>query len=322
MAELDANNPYYGRKWQIIYTPSNGSSSMVMSSSDFGDYALRATFKRDLPGYQAIAYCDVTVWNINAETANLIAASKTGTLSLQAGYVNGAYGTIFNGGVFQIIQGRVDVTDYYVTFHCIDGHGVLNNNLVSFSVQNPVNQRTICNNIATQATTPFELTSVTSNLNDQPLPRGKVVFGEPKKYLRSIAQDNNAQFFAMNTASVTISKLTDSPSGKVVILSPSTGLIGYPKQINWGVQCDCLLNPNITVAQPAMQVQLQQTVIQQQLIQYGQLQMPLDANGIYKIARVTHTGDTRGNDWQTQFTGVLDMVNLPAMLQSAGQGPN
>jgi hypothetical protein len=316
---MDVNNAYYGRKWEIVYTPADGSPAMVLSSSDFGDYALRSTFKRDIPGYQAVSFCEVTIWNLNADTDNKILARGKGTLSLQAGYINGAYGNIFTGGVFQIIRGRESLTDYYLKFICIDGHGVMNNNIVSCTAANAINQRSAATNIANQATTPFQLIT-TPDIINQPLPRGKVFFGEPKKYLRQIARDNNAQLFALNDT-VVISKLTDGSSGSITI-SPSTGLIGYPKQVDWGVSFECLLNPNLVVKYPAMSVKLDQTAIQQQLAQYGQPQMLLDKNGQYQVARVTHIGDTRGNEWYTQVLGVLNTGTLPAMMANAQQNPN
>jgi hypothetical protein len=318
------SNAYYGRKWHIVYNPANGAQSLILTSSDFGDYALRATFKRDIPGYQAISYCDITIWNLNAETDSLITSKTKGTVLLQAGYENGAYGNIFTGAVFQIVRGRENVTDYFLTLHCMDGMGIMNNSTVSFTTPSPINQRTALTNIAAQATIPFELAHVSADLSDISLPRGKVFFGEPKRYLRQIAQDNLGQFFVDDTG-VTVSKITDAYSGNIVTVSPSTGLIGYPQQIDWGVQVKCLLNPNLTVSRPAMQIKIDQSFIRQELVQYGHQVSVLDQDGQYMVARVTHTGDTRGNDWYTEVTGVSStgrIPYLPGIMQNVNQNPN
>lgn len=45
-------------------------------------------------------------------------------------------------------------------------------------------------------------------------------------------------------------------------------------------------------------------IIRQAPIVFGVLLPRLDRDGLYKIVRVVHVGDTRGNEWYSEITGI------------------
>jgi len=308
---INLDNAYYGRKWQILINLDSG-VSIDITDSNFGDYALRSTFTVDRPGYKCIHYGDISLWNLNAATDNQIVAGAQGTVIINAGYVSGAYGKIFEGKIFQVIRDRENATDYKVTIHCIDGHGIMSNNLTAFTMAAGLTYQNAVKYISSNAKTSITLGKITEDLYSNTLPRGKVFFGEPKKYLQQIASDNNAQFYVIDDA-VHITKVSDSTSNTVTV-SPSTGLIGYPTQIDYGITCTVLLNPNLTIVNPAMTIKLDQSVIRQQLINIGSVPTMLEKDGEYKVARIIHRGDTRGNEWYTDVTGVIPAGMIPYNL--------
>jgi len=308
MATIDLNNSYYGRKWQILITLSNG-TQIDVSDSNFGDLALMCRFTVDRPGYKCIHYGDIELWNLNAATDNQIVTGAQGTVIINAGYVSGAYGQIFKGKIFQVIRQRESATDYKLTLHCIDGHGILDNNYVAFTMAAGINPQSAIYNLAANASSTITTGTISDNLDSSKLPRGRVYFGEPKKYLQQIADANNAQFYVIDDA-VHITKILDSTS-ETVTISPSTGLIGYPQQIDYGVTCTVLLNPNITITNPAMTIKLDQSAVRQQLINIGSTPTMLEKDGEYKVARITHTGSTRENEWYTKITGIIPQGMIP-----------
>ena len=158
---------------------------------------------------------------------------------------------------------------------------------------------------------------------EQTLPRGRVFFGEPKKYFRSIAADNNAQWFIEN-GELNIGRIQDDPTPEknALVINPDNGLIGSPQQIEDGVTFRTLLNPTLKIALPAMWVKLDMTQIVAMKVNIGQLQTKLDEDGLYRICSVIHTGDSRGQEWYTECIGVTFMGRLAALLETAQESPN
>jgi hypothetical protein len=93
-------------------------------------------------------------------------------------------------------------------------------------------------------------------------------------------------------------------------LSPSSGLIGVPDQLNYGVHGKCLLNPRVKLNSL---IHIDNSLIRaQQASQTAQY--TLDNDGIYRVIKVTYIGDTRGNDWYTEFETVSQAGKIPSML--------
>ena len=70
---------------------------------------------------------------------------------VEAGYVTGQYGTIFDGFVFQAIRGKENGTDYYLKFVCLDSSRYLDEAVVNLSLTNYATMRQVVYN-CTKAT--------------------------------------------------------------------------------------------------------------------------------------------------------------------------
>lgn len=317
----DIKSKLYGRKWKIVVARSgDDDGALVLSDSNFGLKALRAVFVIDRQGYQAFNYGDIKIYNLNSKTESWI-IEEGNKVIISAGYVNGAYGKIFEGRAMQVLRDRDNVVDYTLTLHCIDGLYLQNNNIVKFTLNAGSDQRGNINKIAAMASTPIPLGFVTDDISKKTLPRGKVFFGEPRQYLRDIALDNNAQFF-VDEGQANISKLTDVQDDEALVYSPTTGLVGTPQQTDYGASFTLLLDPNVTIKKPAMKIKLDQSMVRQNLIRVGEIPTLLDQDGIYQVAALTHIGDTRGNDWYTRVKGISCPGKVPLLLETVNQSPN
>src|SRR5208282_1443321 len=94
------------------------------------------------------------------------------------------------------------------------------------------------------------------------------------------------------------------------VYTPNTGLIGTPIQTDQGVNCSVLLDPRVQAKVPVQTFGIEQALIQQATLSPGQLVKPLQSTGTYCAVAVRHRGDSRGNMWQTDITGVTPDVNL------------
>lgn len=311
---MTGKNTLYLRKWKISVVGKYG-KTFILSDSENEPRALRCTFCIEKALNQVPQYADITVYNLNGDTeAELIEEGQT--IIVEAGYREGTFGTIYKGQVFQKIRDRENVVDYTLTFHCIDCLNVIANEFVNFTMNDGGDQRSQIREIARQATTPIEVGYLTPYISDKKLPRGKTFFGEPKKFYRDISLDNNAQLCFTDGKAHIVNLAFDPAPGTALVITPETGLIGTPQQVQYGVTFTTLLDPRIQIFDKdhLMMVKLDMVLIRRQKIFQGQIQTMLDQDGIYRVIGVTYRGDTRGNEWYCEVMGVNRIGAIDAML--------
>lgn len=138
-----------------------------------------------------------------------------------------------------------------------------------------------------------------------------------KDYLEQIAQGSEATLY-MNNGQVNLIKATDLPKDTILKLSPSSGLIGQPQQTELGITAKCLLLPQLAVERC---VQIDSQYIKERQVSIGTLQTRLDPQGVYKIAKVTYSGDNRGSDWYAEIEAMTQSGYLPALLANSSGNP-
>ena len=273
----------------------------------------------------------------NVARINIVNLAKSSTqpafyvgksVTLSAGYASGSVFVIFKGKILQARNLRQDVTDTVLAILATDGDTPRNYAVVnkSLSAGYTYYDRAMVAADAMQALG-LGLGYIDKDaLTKTKFPRGFAAHGMAKDHLREIA-------FATRTSwSIQNGKLqilaNDKPlPGSAIVLNGKTGLIGLPVQTINGVEGQCLLNGNIV---PGSVVQIDQSSVQQaeydpsitgapnnaQLDAFG-----VAADGQYKIMAVSHSGDTRGEPFVTQFIGVkLSAGSVSPALASRGIG--
>jgi hypothetical protein len=176
----------------------------------------------------------------------------------------------------------------------------------------------------------IQVGNVSENLSEQPLPRGKVIFGTPGKYLRDIAIANNAHFGLNEEDKAEMIVMTDEiPEGSVLKLTPMTGLVGTPRYTDSGIQIKMLLEPRIRIK---CLVKIDNEIIQRQLVSVSNTNQGPKANGVnqktqfdedgeYQVLSYAHSMDTWGDDWTTEVVAFSrnGRVGLPVMMQTKSQ---
>jgi hypothetical protein len=320
MVDQQRKDPLFGRLWSVkISQRSDPTKAIEITNRENDISPLRVTFDANLPLYPVPRYAEVTIYNLALETQNLF-FDEALRVSVEAGYRNGNYGTIFDFPVLQALYDRENVTDYKLTLLCIDSLGLFDNNIYADTLKGMESQREIVKRMAAQARTPIPVGTITDNLSNVKLPRAETFFGEPKKYLRRIARENNAQFWINETGSLTMGALTQIGSDRAIVYTPETGLIGTPQQTQDGVSFTVLLDPRLKSTWPCVQVKLDmKMVIRQRKIQWGIPQTNLDQDFQYAVAGVRHVGDTWGDTWYTEVTGITTAGKIAAMLAAKGK---
>lgn len=306
-------NLLYGHRYRVLVYNKNGETAMDVSQ-------LKCTFSC-VKSIMEANYSEVTIFNLSPETENKI-IQEGYRVVIEAGYEGSQYGIIFDGFVIQPIRYKEGGTTYKLTLVSMDADTFMKSGAISFSLTRGQNSRAIIEHIANTATVSVELGSISAKLSDTQLTRGKVVFGKAADYLRQLAQSESATFY-MEDGRVNIIKAEDYPinddGGEIIDLTPQSGLIGVPEQQDYGATIKMLLNPRVKLGSF---IHVDNSLIRNQQFQQGQVPYMLDQDGIYRVIKVTHEGDTRGNDWYTEAVTVTQSgADIPNMMPNANVNP-
>ena len=309
----------YGRKWQIKIFKED-------TSLDVSD--LKCVFKATYNMGTALSVGTLTVYNMNAQTEAAV-ITEGFEISIFGGYEQGQYGEIYTGRIVQVIRNREDGINYKLEILAVNGFKELEQNWVRSSIAAQATPREIAQQVLGQADTPLGEGQISEKLSQQPLPRGKILFGKPYKYLREIALNNNAFFQLNNEKKVDLICITDEiPENMLLYLTPETGLVGTPKYTDNGIQIQMLLDARVKLQSL---IHIDNELIQAQHVAIDPSmsgknnstpqQTVFDENGEYQVLQVIHSGDTWGDDWTTSVIAVPrnGKGGLPTQLKSDAQ---
>ena len=255
---------------------------------------------------------DIRVYNLADETVRKIQKEFTRVV-LQAGY-EGNYGVIFQGNIKQLIAGRESAQETFLDIVAGDGDRAYN-----FSIVNTT--------IAPGATSQDQVQACVQSMQSRgvtagylgafpatKLPRGKVMYGNSRDYLRDIASTTEKAWSIQDEKVTFVPKASYLP-GERVVLTSKTGMIGTPQQTNEGVNVKCLLNPTIKVGG---RIEIDNRSIERLKINLAvpgsaaNIPAPLTADGVYYVLVIEHQGDTRGVDWYSTMVCLnVDVTSNP-----------
>lgn len=280
---------------------------------------LRFSFRTTQSDFLTPNSATIRVYNL-AEQTRLAVESLTEfkTVRLSAGYEGESqFGEIFSGTVKQTRHGRElgkGNVNSFVDILAADGDIALDSGFAMGSKQ--ANETTARQQIDALAADMGVEVGYVMDLPPGALSRGKVQYGLARDILRNLGATHNAR------ASIQKGKLQLVPLGgfipttvaEVVVLNSKTGMVGIPEVTQDGVKTKALLNPNITVSGV---VQINNEDVKDLLLSGNILYVdqrletlpglkPIVApgDGYYKVLVCEHVGDTRGNDWYTEITGL------------------
>lgn len=288
----------FGRKYRVIVSDINGIGIDVST--------LRCTFQIEKSLSETPNYAEIVLYNLSAQTENSI-IKEGAKVILEAGYQNPQYGLIFSGDIVQPLRGKEDNTTYTLTLVSQDGDLFYNKGIINASFRAGQTQRDVLENIAKQSTNALEIGQLSDNLTPTALPRGKALFGLTRDYFRQIAKSEQAAFY-INNNKIEFIKAMDLPTNEVIQLNGKSGLIGMPEQTEEGIQATCLLNPLLDLNK---MVAIDLSSIQRQKADRNSELKNIAGAGIFKIIKIAHKGDTRGDEWYTEFTAVAQTGAVP-----------
>lgn len=301
---VDGKTIQYIRKCTLLVADNQG-RALDLSS-------LRIKFSVKRANAQTPNAADIRVYNVEAQTAISLRKDFSRVI-LQAGY-EGNFGVIFQGTIKQVIIGRESATDTFVEIIASDGDLAYNFAVVKSTIAAGASQEDQVKVCADAMAKLGVTTGGNSTINSSvKLPRGKVMFGNARDYLRDVAQSTQNSWSIQDEKLVFIPKNAYLP-GQAVILNTETGMIGTPQQTLQGVNVKCLLNPNIQIG---TRVQLNNDAIARLAINLAvpgtaaSIPAALTTDGVYFVLVAEHIGDTRGIEWYSNLVTLFIDPTLP-----------
>lgn len=325
------NGALWIRKYRILVSDAQDKEALNISD-------LHCTFKvhkkRDRGGMYAVC----RIYNLTTNTEDKL-VMEGDRLIIEAGYQAHAteevtdekgdkssvttdlqYGKIFDGKIIWPSRSQASNTDYVLTLMAIDGDEPLNLNFISKTVNRGLNSRKIIETVANDSEIKTLINGLSDGLSEQRLPRAKVFFGNPYRYVSDVCRGNAASFY-IEDGNLNVVRLQDVRKDEAIVVTPETGLIGTPQQVQFGVSFRLLLNPRIHLYS---MIQIKDVQVNEASVTPGQQQAPLDDDWVYQVMELTHVGDTRGDQWYTEIQGIsrYGKGSLPALLANSKQNGN
>jgi hypothetical protein len=246
---------------------------------------------------------NIRVYNLSDETISRV--SEFQDVVLQAGY-EGQFGVIFKGTVMQYRVGREDSLNTYLDILAADGDTAYSFGVVNATLEKGVKVidtvKAAIGSMSTLGVSEGYIASGTGGV----LPRGKVLFGMARDYIRRGAFTLGSTW-SIQDGTVTIIPLDGYRPDSVVDLSSSTGLVDIPEQTQNGINFKTLLNPRLQVGGAVridnrsvnQLIQRDKSAAPIAFDQYTGLQLlaKVSSDGLYRLFVAEHEGDTRGQAW-------------------------
>lgn len=277
---------------------------------------LRFSFVVKRGDFQTPNSARIRVYNMNPDTMARV-QKEFKRVVLQAGY-GGNFGLIFDGTVVQTRRGRTSQVDTHLDITAADGDAAYNFAIVSTTLAAGSTAQDHFN-VAAQAMAKHGVGGgYTAGLQSNPLPRGKVMFGMARDFMRGVARATQTTWSIQDGKIVVIPETSYMP-GEIPVINSDTGLIGLPVQTQNGINFRVLLNPNIKIGtlvqldnKAVQQFEYSLNVPQQAQNQRTSLENKLQTDGFYYVMWAEHQGDTRGNDWYTDVVCLAaDVTSIP-----------
>jgi len=294
----------YGRKFNLLLSTRSGDTLDVGS--------LRVVFNIKKTDAQTPNTAEVRVYNLNETTSRRI-RSEFAKITIQAGY-DSNYGVIFSGNIKQVKYGRDNGVDSFVDISAGDGDEAYNYAIISTTLASGAKQSDQVEASAKSMSGNGIGTGFVDNMGGQSLPRGKVMYGMARDYLRQSTQSTDATW-SIQDGRLQIVKRSGLLPSQAVVLNSKSGLIGTPEQTGNGIKARCLLNPLLRIGGRVM---LDDELVSLAMIQDTERNNPANSapskngDGMYRLLAVEHLGDSLGNDWYSDITCLSVDTSAPA----------
>jgi hypothetical protein len=237
---------------------------------------------------------------------------------VNAGYQGGAL-LIFRGNIRHVFRYRQE-TDWITEIAAADGDRDFHNAFVNLSLAGGTSTSQLVDKVVG---TFSDTTLGPVTLKERSRIRGRVVSAMARDVLDDIAAESSAHW-SIQDGQLHIVHVDSTLPDEAIVITAETGMLDAPQIDDKGIKVRCLLNPRIKVNgkiwlnnnDVMLRVRKQRASLpgaKQPAKKKQQRQIArLDPDGVYKVYKLVHKGDTRGNEWETEVHCVALGTSIPA----------
>ncbi len=291
-----------GRQWIRACKITLGSGGEGIDVSE-----LRCEFVVRQKDVQQPDWAYVRIYNLSEQTSRWGMLKENDTVTIEAGYES-RIGMIYKGKIMQKRKGKLgNGTDKYFDVLATGnqkayGYARANKTLAAGYTQKDVIEQVVLPEFKKFG---IEVGHI-DDLGMKKSPRAGTFFGLARDIARDVGMTTNTSWRFHNEKFQMIKNDGYLPNQTKVVNS-ETGMIGQPEQTINGIIVKMLLDPEM---QPGILIKVDEGSVQESLlspgIDQGAIQrgiMPkISDDGTYRIYRVDHDGDTKGQQWYTTVT--------------------
>ena len=269
----------------------------------FEDLRLGFKVSKSIVGEPDLA--ELNIYNLSKASLGRI-SDKNSKVVLEVGYLNSPLERLFVGDLRNIITVRSSV-DKISTIYAGNAQRVFDSARFTGAFSKGTPLRQILQALA-EVMPEVELGSLDAVNSEASNLSGVSYAGSVKTILDTLGMqhgfnwaitDNVLRLFPSN-------KAIREQSRQVVVVSPSSGMIGAPTITEIGADVTTLLSTDVI---PNGLVKIESATPRLNLgnLFYREVNRDL-GDGLYKVNKVTHIGDTRANDWKSDIVGQRDFT--------------
>ena len=257
------------------------------------------------------------IYNLGPVNVNALQNEYT-DLSLRCGY-NDNVKLLFSGNT-QFVSYYHDKADTICEVICGDGDKQYRESFVNVTFAKGTTDEQIVDYCLKQLP---GINKGTLQLGSTGALRGRTFSAMTRDALDEIARTNGCNWSIQDGTLHMVRADAMLNANEAVVLTPETGLLQAAERSAHGITATCLLNPDISVNSA---VKLDNSAIRTKFARNrrGSKQVnakppvSLNKDGIYKVFRVQHSGDTRGTDWRTEIMCVGLGQPVPTTTSNTG----
>lgn len=256
----------------------------------------------------------VRIYNLSQDNESKIREEFTEVL-INAGYVGSSL-LIFRGNIRHTSPYR-DGNDRMMEIDAADGDRDFRKAIVNTTLRAGTTNAQLLDHVVSQFVTTKKGHAV---IKEQTRIRGKSVLGMARDFLDDMAEGSNAHW-SIQDGFLEIVPVDSTLPTEAIVLRSDTGMLGAPEVDDKGIKVKCLLNPRIRVNG---KIQIDNNDLKLKIKKEREKKpggvhphpstvkkkpglSRVSPDGIYKVIKLTHKGDTRGGGSETWTTEAICM---------------
>lgn len=199
-------------------------------------------------GGAVIPSARVKIYGLNQDTMDKLIALKwrlvqrlKNEITIDATDENGNYVTVFHGSIFSAIPDYQEAPNVAINIEALTNGYLFKNPTPAISRKGVYRVYDIVKEICEPiefALEPEDGTSITATIENPYLT------GSDLEKIMSVCDQTSVKYYIENKKIILTNK-DEVRKNKIAILTPKTGLIGYPIPTDIGIICRCLFDPNV-----------------------------------------------------------------------------